>query len=602
MWPDVIGVSVVFLVSGMFMLGLENTRIFGGLMVAGMLGIVCQISIISWLSGSLDNFHAQEVTLSKSPRQIGTAISCALLSFVYPMENPKRIFGRLIKARRTNGLLICTGIVLFIIVIHTGCLTSLIKSHPEGEDGFVAVPTFHIMEDHNWSKIIPAIACMLVLACSGALMELFPELYKKIVELTQTEWRILARQIGYENSETGSPVLAVFIAGSLCGMTAFACPLENLIYILAGSHLLAAVFRAIYLLYVPFRPKVEEKSSSAENASSLSYSRLDSELTVGGDGVRGVEAATGRPGSSMTLSTSLRKLWNMTKSESNPVNFPKKPKKRVNKNSAEHEEMEREWLLLGEPQSPRLDRGMNGSSGGGGGNEAQSLRSESEIVDTKLIGEGPVISQLGAVNGDEGQEGDESSSSCTDIDAIVYEYREKVRVTTGGPLEANILRIPSASSWRIALFLIGMLFCAVSLLDLGIYQWSYAYLITGTVGVVIVTVLLIFTPQHASQKHEEYQHVTLSVVTLCSTLILMVSTLSQSWPALVFWLLSGLALIVRCDLWCCPCLDQTEEVTIIQDPIFGSAHQLYLTDSQPTLVIGNPLPKGHLIATRLPAR
>lgn len=570
----------MFLVSGMFMLGLENTKIFGALMFAGMLGIVCQVSIVSFLKGSLDNFHLPEI----HPKgQIGVAVSCALLCFIYPMENPKRMFGRLLKSKQFNGLMICIGIVLFFAVMTTGCLTALIKSHPEGEDNFIAVPVIRIMEDQNLSKIIPAVLCMLVLASSGALMELFPEMYQKMVQLTTSDWRILAKQIGFENKDTGSPVLAIFTSGSLCAMMAFACPLQNLLCILAGSHLLGVVFRAIYLLYIPFRPRVVV---SQDSSSTLNYSRLDSE--AGGTTATG-DVASGTT-SSMTVSASIRKLWNMTKSETNPVNFPKKRKRKVPKNPLEHEEMEREWLLLGEPQSPRLDRVM------GTGDDIQPVDNESEIVDTQLIGEETVIDQLVVAGEDEEEEEEDES---TDIDAIVDEYREKVRVTTGGPLEANVLlRIPSASSWRFALFLICMLFCAVSLLDLGIYQCSLPYLITGAVGIIAITLVLHCTPKHANQKQKEYQNVGVTVITLCGSLILMVSTLSQSWPALLFWLVSGLSLIIRCDLWCCPCLDKTEDVAILHETIFASTHQLYLSDAQPTLVIANPMPKGHLLGSR----
>lgn len=569
----------------MFMLGLENTKIFGGLMVGGMLGIVGQIGIVSWLKGTLDNFHLEptpEVEDSKKQlHQMKVAISCALLCFVYPMENPKRIFGRLFKSKRFNGLFICTGIVLFFVLITTGCLTALVTTHTptsEEEETFLAVPTFHVMEEHNLAKIIPAVACLLVLACSGALIELFP--YKKIVELATSDWRILAKQIGFENSDTGSPVLAVFISGSLCAMMAFACPLQNLVYILAGSHLLGIVFRSIYLLYIPFRPKIVE--TCPDGTSSLNYSRLDSEVG------RAAEAVNdGSSSATMTISTSIRRLWNLTRSETNPANFPKKKKRKVHNNPLEQEEMEREWLLLGEPQSPRMDRAINGEG------LDEGMKSEGEIVDTRLIGEGSVIDRLeGEVADDE----EDESSSSTDIDAIVHEYMEKVRVTSGGPLEANVLRIPSASSWRLTLFLICLLLCAVSLLDLGIYQWSLPYLVTGFLAILIITLLLVCTPKHVNQKQEEYQHVTISVVTLCGSLILTVSTLSQSWPALLFWFTSGLALIIRCDLWCCPCLDKTEDVTIIQEPIFASTQQLNLTDGPPILVIAQGLPKGHLIA------
>lgn len=53
-WPDVVGVAVIFLLSGMFMLGLENTQIFSVLMISGVLGITGILSIITWLSGSTE--------------------------------------------------------------------------------------------------------------------------------------------------------------------------------------------------------------------------------------------------------------------------------------------------------------------------------------------------------------------------------------------------------------------------------------------------------------------------------------------------------------------------------------------------------------------
>lgn len=112
-----------------------------------------------------------------------------------------------------------------------------------------------VLEKQDFHKVEPAVACLLVLACSGAFLELFPEMFGLIVKLSTSEWKILARQIGYENNDSGSPVLAIFTGGSLCAMLAFACPLQNLVYILAASHLSSGIIRAIYLLYSPFRPK-----------------------------------------------------------------------------------------------------------------------------------------------------------------------------------------------------------------------------------------------------------------------------------------------------------------------------------------------------------
>jgi amino acid transporter len=52
-WPDVLGVAIVFLVTGMFMLGLENTKIFSVLMVSGVFGVVTILIIVTWFQGTL---------------------------------------------------------------------------------------------------------------------------------------------------------------------------------------------------------------------------------------------------------------------------------------------------------------------------------------------------------------------------------------------------------------------------------------------------------------------------------------------------------------------------------------------------------------------
>lgn len=124
------------------------------------------------------------------------------------------------------------------------------------------MPLFTILDKQDFHKVEPAVACLLVLACSGSFLELFPEMYYLIVKLTTSEYKILAKQIGYENNDCGSPVLSIFIGGSLCAMLAFACPLENLIFIMAASHLCSGILLAFYLLYSPFRTKFIGSSSS----------------------------------------------------------------------------------------------------------------------------------------------------------------------------------------------------------------------------------------------------------------------------------------------------------------------------------------------------
>lgn len=120
---------------------------------------------------------------------------------------------------------------------------------------------FSILEEKSFHKVLPAVACLLVIACSGALLDLYPEMIDLIVKLTKSDYKILPRQIGYENRESGSPVLAVFTGGSFCAMLAFACPLEDMTFIIAGANLFSIILRSFYLLYQPFRPKFTTQQS-----------------------------------------------------------------------------------------------------------------------------------------------------------------------------------------------------------------------------------------------------------------------------------------------------------------------------------------------------
>lgn len=112
-----------------------------------------------------------------------------------------------------------------------------------------------VLETLDFHSFEPAVACLYVLICSCAFIELFSEMFHLIVTLTTSDWKILSRQIGYEHGDSGSPVLAIFIGGSICSMIAFACPLEIIIYFIAGSQLFSGLLRTFYLFYSPFRPK-----------------------------------------------------------------------------------------------------------------------------------------------------------------------------------------------------------------------------------------------------------------------------------------------------------------------------------------------------------
>lgn len=80
-------------------------------------------------------------------------------------------------------------------------------------DEYIANPLLNFLDDITLGKLVPAAACLLMLTSSAAYLELFPELYGLIVRFATSEWKVLSKHVGYESSESGSPVFAIFISG-----------------------------------------------------------------------------------------------------------------------------------------------------------------------------------------------------------------------------------------------------------------------------------------------------------------------------------------------------------------------------------------------------
>lgn len=55
-WPDVLGVVIVFIISAMFILGLENSRVFSLLLVSSVLTFVGLIAIVTYLRGDVESW------------------------------------------------------------------------------------------------------------------------------------------------------------------------------------------------------------------------------------------------------------------------------------------------------------------------------------------------------------------------------------------------------------------------------------------------------------------------------------------------------------------------------------------------------------------
>lgn len=156
-------------------------------------------------------------------------------------------------------------------------------------------------------------------------------------------------------------------------------------------------------------------------------------------------------------------------SKPNIVSMPK-PKPRIKKRN---EEMEREWLLLGEPASPR---------------NTIILDDEQDTSTLTITPTGPQTvtnqntEQLQSPISNELIESSSSDSdSSTDIDAVVDEYRQKVEVTTSGPSE-KVLRIPSTESWQLSIVLLGFYFVGICICCVALAIQSAIVFSGGVIG------------------------------------------------------------------------------------------------------------------------
>ncbi|XP_030382954.1 uncharacterized protein LOC115630502 [Scaptodrosophila lebanonensis] len=502
-WPDVLGVAVVFLVTGMFMLGLEHSKAFSLIMTLGMFGLNAILSAVGWWRGDFLTWTQQYF----QPNGINSFfLATALLTYAFPSDFP---------TQQRSGLLRFTGTITIGLVSTSLLLTAICLStvvHYKTNEDYVAVPLFNILDESGFHKLVPASACMLLLTSSAAFLELFPGLYGIVVRFATSEWRILSKQISYESSDSGNPVLAVFIGGSLCAMLAFACPLQHLSYTLAASHMTSVFLRAFYLLYTPYRPKYIQPSSSD---SSLSYSRLST------------APITKSSSSNMSSSSRLkRSLWNISLPKQGAL---KKPKSKT-KNK---QEVEKEWLLLGEPTSPCPQR-------------------ETRDVESTILSDGePPPSDFEYPDKFDKSDSDTS----TDIDAIVDEYRQKIKVTTAGPMERS-LRVPTISSWRVTMFAIIVMGLGIALSVAGlVLRWAPAAL-TGAIGVLVVAIMMGFIPKYTGSSVINVSPVLCSMCLLLGV-VLFSACAVHSWPGVLFWLLAGLIMLIRCDRYCCNCFEHT---------------------------------------------
>lgn len=335
---------------------------------------------------------------------------------------------------------------------------------------------------------------MYVIACSAALLEVFTEAFEIVVRLATSEWKILLKQISYESRDSGSHVLAIFVCGSLVAILAFACPLQNMTFVIAGGQLTAGTLRAGYFLYAPFRPKSMNPKRKRFDLirfrcrltfyvftdSSQSYSRLDTGNSI-------------KTKPSMPKRTS---MWLLNKAELLPSMSTHSLTKSTSKQNKE--ETEKEWLLLGEACSSPVNQPRN----------QEPLNAESAILSDATASDTECIVKA---------DNSEDSESEEDIDSIVEEFQQKVKVSTAG-LRDSSLKIPSMGSWRVAMiFLFSVVGSSVTASISAMYELTIPFVLATTGNETQCTrlmALLIFLSLPSCLRHERLLAVDATVCVL----------------------------------------------------------------------------------------
>ncbi|XP_045448259.1 uncharacterized protein LOC123656637 [Melitaea cinxia] len=492
-WPDVLGVTVVMVVCAMFMCGLEESMMF-----TFMLLIVLYIFSQCFAIFGLINLDITNIKIPIPITIYELFAAGAPISYAFCVVSPP-------KENETMKKKLIVMVILPTFALSSLCFlyTNMLK----GTSIDAALPVTTLLEARAAGWICPVLAAITVAGVCLALTELCPILFSVLVALASPEWKVLTRSMTYESTTTGSPVLAVFTAGSLSAILAFACPLSHMITLMNASHLLSVTIQAFHFIIMQCVPTAEQME-----AGDVEYKRL------------------GNENPSRAAKSSERKakrgLW-FIPSAIRHTKTLESIKSKVAKDTED-----RECLLLDEYSgcpTDDIDQGISGSSGTRG----LTLAEEEDIPSDLEASDGEISS------------GDDS----TDIDAVVKEYRDRIQVVTAIP-EANLPIPPSmrGARWSAVGALIQILadaFIAVAFCDEAV---RVPMIITGILLWLSGTLICTWQPSHSIgvKRLQKLQ----GPVTMMLSLLFLTPLLISSWPAIILFAGAGVVIYARCERWC----------------------------------------------------
>ncbi|KAJ0176658.1 hypothetical protein K1T71_007837 [Dendrolimus kikuchii] len=498
-WPDVLGVTVVMVVCAMFMCGLEESMMFTFMLLI-LLYIFSQFfAIVGLINLDIANIQMPIPITIYELFAAGAPISYSFSVVLPPKEN----------GTMKKHLLLMIGLPTLVLCALCFLYTNMLK----GNSIDAALPVTTLLEARSAGWVCPALAAVTVAGVCLSLTELCPLLFTVLVALASPEWKVLTRSMTYESTTTGSPVLAVFTAGSLAAILAFACPLSHMITLMNASHLLSISIQAFHFIIMRCTPTAEQKE-----AGDIEYKRLGKDNNTTKNIPRG---------SKPMGSKSKRGLWFIPSSIRHTKTLESIKSKVTSK-----ETEERECLLLDEYAgcpTEELDPMTSCSSG-------VREMTTADVAD--------VASDIEASDG-EMSSGDDS----TDIDAVVKEYRDRIQVVTSLP-EASAPSPPRVRGARwsasgaviqvIADALLAVAFCnehiRLPMFATGIPLWLCGAFICA------------YQPAHnlGMRKGQSLQ----GPVTMMTALLFLTPLLLDSWPAITLFAGAGVMIYARCERWC----------------------------------------------------
>ncbi|KAG5866556.1 hypothetical protein JTB14_025256 [Gonioctena quinquepunctata] len=286
---------------------------------------------------------------------------------------------------------------------------------------------------------------------------------------------------------------------SLAAILAFACPLSHLIKLLNTAALVKCSLISCQLLYNRYKPEINY--DHLVHNTNVQYSQLSRNPV--------------RPSVSIQRISSMKdrvKAW-----------FLPRPQYIHRVSSPNEDTHERECLLLDDYSNKSMNIDL-------------AEDSASENGDDLVI-----VSD------------DEDSGSSTDIDLVVEEYKEGLKVATVGKFSEN-RRSTRVTSIIASICLLAAVGASVTI---ALYVIRIINILWPSIlGLTISTLVLTALPQNAADESKEtflpsiifplfnITSIGLNVV-LASTIILDI------WQGIIFWSLAGLLLFWRCD--CCTC-------------------------------------------------